>query len=219
MYYFLAAGPVPVRFISMLAERSPLAAMVRADSPFRTAADLAGKRVGVAKLGWLFDEYVAAMRLLDIERPERVQVSHDAAHRAHADRVIDASSAWVDAVPIVRNRADTDIRAIPIGPDVYTTGVVAADRVPDETVARMAAAIGAAQNELRRDPKAGVDLLTTDYPDIHPADAVECWQLFEPYAGPGPMDADRWDRTLAHATFTHSLPAPEPASVYRTTTG
>jgi len=217
-YYYLAAGPSPgARCVIMLAERSPLAAIVRADSALFEPGDLAGRRVGVAKLGWLYDEYVAATKLLGVDPPVRTEVSHDAPHRAHADREIEASSAWVDAVPVVRNRADVDIRAIPIGPDVYTTGIIAADRVPDQTVSRMTAAIAAAVDELGRDPKAGVDLLTTDYPDIHPGDAVECWQLFEPFAGPREMSSERWDRTLAHATFTHGgLAARDAATVYRT---
>lgn len=226
VYYFLAAAgtgaPPPARFVASLARRSPLAGIVRADSAIATPADLAGARVGVGKLRFLVDEYEAALAVLGVGPAVRVHVDQAAPHAALRTGQADVSASWVDAVPTVRNRSDVEVRAVPIGPDVVTAGIVAADRVPDEVAARMAAAVAAALDQQRLDPKAGLDALTTRYPDIHPADALEAWAAFEPYAfgGDGPaMDDDRWQRTLAHARAAHGLPPRSPQTVYRAVSG
>ena len=222
VYYFLAAAesqpaPLPARFVSMIVQRSPLAAIVRADSDVVEPADLAGRRVGEGKLTWLVDEYTSALRRLGIAANERVVVDPAAPHLALQRGEIDASASWVDAVPVVRERAGVAVRAVPVGPDVYTTGVVAADRVPRSVVARMQAAVAAALEAQRADPTTGLDELARRYPDIDPGGALEAWTLLEPYVfvppGPGAIDEARWRRTLDHAAATHRLPVEIGAAV------
>jgi len=220
-YYFLAAGPVAARFVLTLAQRSPMAAMVRADSDLRAPADLAGRRVAVGKLPWIVAEYEAALDLLGVGPPERVAVDPTATHRALGRGEIDVSPAWADALHVVGRRGDVDVRAIPVGPEVYTTGVVAADHVPDDVVGRMHAAVVAALEDQRRDPARGLDELARRYPDIDPGDALDGWRLLEPYAfappGPATMDPERWRRTVELAVATHGLPPRPPGAVFRLT--
>ena len=211
VYYFLAAAEPGARFASMIAQRSPLAAIVRADAAIHGPADLAGRRVSEGKLTWLVDEYASALRGRGIEPNERVVVDPAAPHLALKRGEVDAAASWVDAVPVLRDRAEVALRAVPIGPDVYTTGIVAADRVPPPVVGRMQAAVAAALEAQRADPTAGLDELARRYPDIDPGAALEAWTLLEPYVfgppGPGAIDEERWRRTLAHAAATHHLPA------------
>jgi len=209
VYYFLAAAEPAARFVSMIAQRSPLAAIVRADSGLVEPADLAGRRVSEGKLTWLVDEYASALRRLGIAPNDRVVVDPATPHLALKRGEVDAAASWVDAVPVLRDRAEVALRAVPVGLDVYTTGIVAAERVPGPVVARMQAAVAAALEAQRADPTAGLDELARRYPDIDPGAALEAWALLEPYAfappGPGAVDGERWQRTLDHAAATHRL--------------
>jgi hypothetical protein len=111
------------------------------------------------------------------------------------------------------------VRPVPLNLDVYSSGLVAADRIPDEVVARLQSAVAAALEAQRLDPKAGLDELDRRYPDADPIEAVEGWELGAPniFTGPTPgsSDPETWARTIAHIAGAHGLPAPDPDTVFR----
>ena len=212
-------GDLPARFVGIVVQRSPMAALVRADSPIRTPADLAGIRLGGPPDKGLVLEYQASLDELGVARSTLVPMDYREAWDALARGDVDAVADFVDIVPRLRRIAGVDVRAVPFGIDAYSSGLVAADRVPHERAVEMRDAMVAALERQRRNPEEGVDQLVQRYPDVVPAAAVEGWALGAPNiftdAPTGSMDADRWAFTLAFLGRAYGLVPPDPETVYR----
>jgi ABC-type nitrate/sulfonate/bicarbonate transport system substrate-binding protein len=212
-------GDLPARYAAVVVQRSPMAGLVRDDSTIATPADLAGARVGGPPDSRLVAEYQAALDHLGLPRAELVAMDYGAAPAALGRGEIDAVADYVDLVPRTRRQAGVAVRAVPFDVPVYSSGLVAADRLPEDVVDRMAAAIVAALERQRKDPEAGVTALLARYPDVDPAEALEGWSLAEPNIFTddrvGAMDEDRWAATLEFVAGAHGVPVPRPASVYR----
>jgi len=116
-------------------------------------------------------------------------------------------------------RAGLPLRAIPLDIDVYTTGLVAADRLPLELVSRMRDALAAGYALQREQPDPGLAAFRRRFPDVSEEHVRANWALFEPYAfdgvPPGSMDADRWRATIDYTAATHGLSRQEPDRLYR----
>lgn len=213
------AGDLPARFVSVVVRRSPMSGFVPADSALATPADLAGRRLGAPAQSRLVNEFRAGMAALDLAPPVLVPLDYGLAPAAMARGEADMVCDFVDLLPRIRRQAGIPVRAVPLGLDVYSSGLVAADRLPDELVTRMQAAIAAALEAQRLDPEAGLDELARRYPDADPLEALEGWALAEPniFTGPPPGSADAatWARTITHIAGAHGLPAPEPDTVFR----
>ena len=213
------AGDLPARFVAVVVRRSPMAGLVAADSSLHTPGDLAGRRLGGPEQSRLVAEFRAGMEELGLAPPELVPLDYGLAPAAMARGEVDMVCDFVDLLPRVRRQAGIAVRAVPLGLDIYSSGLVAADRLPDDVVARMRAAVAAALERQREDPKAGLDELARRYPDADPLEALEGWALAEPniFTGSpvGSSDARTWARTIAHIAGAHGLPAPDPETVYR----
>ena len=207
------------RFVSVVVRRSPMAALVRADSELETPADLGGRRLGGPQGSRLVAEFRAGMAALGLVPPELVPLDYGLAPAAVARGEVEMVCDFVDLLPRVRRQAGTPVRAVPLGLEVYSSGLVAADRLADEVVVRMQAALAAALQRQRDDPEAGLGELARRYPDADPREALEGWSLAEPniFTGPPPgsSDPDTWARTITHLAGAHGLPAPDPETVYR----
>jgi ABC-type nitrate/sulfonate/bicarbonate transport system substrate-binding protein len=164
-------------------------------------------------------EFMAAMAALGLDAPELVPVDYSQAPAAMGRGEVDMVCDFVDLLPRVRRQSGIDVRAVPLGLDVYSSGLVAADRLPDDLVVRMRAAVAAALERQREDPEGGLDQLALRYPDADPLEALEGWSLVEPNiftgAVPGQSDRDTWARTIEFVAGAHGLPAPPPETVYR----
>ena len=218
-------GTLPVRAVGLLHRRSPVAALVRADSDVATAADVAGRRLGTpagTQMGWLAAELQASLQEAGLGRAEVVDMNYREAYAAIARGEIDLIANFADLLPIDQARAGTPLRAVPVGGDVHTSTVLAADSVPGEIVARFLAAAAASFERQRQDPGRGVEALRARYPDVEPEVAVDTWRRLEPYAfaaGAGPvggMETEGWERTLRWYAQTHDLPGAAVGRVVRT---
>jgi NitT/TauT family transport system substrate-binding protein len=213
------SGDLPARFVSVVVRRSPMSGFVPVDSALTTPADLAGRRLGAPEQSRLVKEFRAGMAALGLAQPQLVPLDYSLAPAAMARGEADMVCDFVDLLPRIRRQAGIAVRPVPLGLDVYSSGLVAADRLPDELVTRMQAAIAAALEAQRRDPEAGLDELARRYPDADPREALEGWSLAEPniFTGPTPGSADpeTWARTIAHIAGAHGLPALEPDTVFR----
>lgn len=212
-------GRLPARFAGIVVQRSPMAALVRADSPLWTPADLAGARLGGPPDKGLVLEYQASLDELGVGRSTLVPMDYREAWDALARGEVDAVADFVDIVPRLRRLAGVDVRAVPFGIAAYSSGLVAADRVPLDRVIGMRDAMVAALERQRAHPEEGVGQLVRRYPEIDPAAAVEGWMLAVPNiftdAPVGSMDADRWAYTLGFLGGAYGVPAPAPQAVYR----
>ncbi len=212
-----AGGHLPVRFVAMAHQRNPIAGVVRADSGLRTAAHLAGARAARWSIPWYAQEYAGALDWLGLEAPVVVDTPGEL-DAALGSGEIDVIPTWMD-MTLYHGSAGYGVRAIPLDIPVYTTGLVAADRVPTEVVRRFRDAI-AAGHELRRErPELGMASFRHRFPNVSEAHASANWGIYAPYAfdgvAPGTMDEGRWQETIAYASRTHGLSTFPGEQLYR----
>lgn len=222
--YLLAANArrsVSARFVMSFHQRSPIAAVVREDAPVVELDDLAGAKTAHHGLDWFVKDYEAALREVGLDEPKMVDTPYGGAYGAHAlaRRQIDVVPTWVDTLPILQATALCEVRAIPLDIDVLTTGLLAADRIPADIVARMCAALRAGLNAQRTTPDTGIAEYVRQFPDIPVAQAQLGWTTHAEYA------ADRfradisnealWERTINYTAATHGIRPPALEDVYR----
>jgi len=215
--YLLAAqaelgGTLPVRFVAVSHQRNPITAIVRADSDLHEPEDLPGRRAARWSIPWYLDEYAGALAYLGLGAPEVVDRSEDL-DSALARGEIDVIPTWMD-MTLHHRGPELEIRTIPLDIDVYTTGLIAADRLDLDLVTRVRDVFAAGHDLQREQPDLGLAGFRRTYPDV-PADHIRRnWALFEPYAfdrvPPGSMNADRWLDTMT--CFAVWPPAIRPGS-------
>lgn len=210
---------VGARYVGVVVQRSPMAGLVADSAPLTRPADLAGRRLGGPAGSRLVEEYQAALGHLGYEPGVVVPLAYGEAQAALGRAEIDVVADFVDLLPRTRRQAGEPVRAVPFDLPFYSSGLVAADRLPDELVERVRAAIVAALERQRAEPQRGLDALRRRYPDADPTDAQEGWALGEERIFTGApllsMDAEGWAQTVAHIAAAHTLPAPDPESVHR----
>lgn len=214
-----AARPdLAARFVAIVMQRSPIAALVPEDSTIRTAADLAGRRVAGSPDNHHVADYQAALVTLGVKPSKVVDVPYREAPAALGRGEVDAVADFAELVPRTRRQAGLDVRPVRFGLDIYASGLVAADRLDVDLVRRMRSAVIAAVELQHQDPKAGLEAFSARYPAVDQAEALEGWALMEPNvftdAEVGAMDAARWEATIAHVAGTHGLPALDGPRVY-----
>ena len=212
-------GPPAARFVAVVVQRSPMAGLVAADSGLTEPAHLSGRRLGGPPGSRMVSDFQASLRRLGLAPAVVVPTGYGAAPAALGRGEGDVVADFADLVPRTRRQAGVQVRAIPLPLDVYASGLVAADRLPDELVGRMVAAVSEALEHQRRHPEAGLAELLRRYPDVDAAEALEGWALVEPnvFTGPPPgaMDPARWAATVAFLTEAHGFPAVDPSAVHR----
>ena len=219
--YALAAqtqldGRLGARFAAVSHQRNPIAAIVRDDSGLESPADLQGARAGRWSFAWYAQEYAGAMSYLGLDPPVIVDSSHPDAQLERGE--IDAIPTWVD-MTLNHDDKGYGVRPIELDIETYSTGLLAADRLPLELVTRMRDAFIAGFELQLEEPQLGITGFQRRFPDISERHIRDSWSLFEPYAfdggAPGEMHADRWETTIEHTAATHGL-SPFPAErVYR----
>lgn len=215
-----AGSGLGARFVAVVHQRSPLAAIVAAESDIVRPADLAGRRLArSATTGWLPDELVACLAERGIASPEIVPVAYGEPPRALGSGAVDVMATFLDTTTQQQPTSGISTRAIHVGRDIYASGLVAADRVPADVVSRMVLAMRAAFERQQRDPKAGIEEFCSRFPATDPARARETWDLLAPYVFTGPpvgsMDDGRWTETLTWLAGVHGLTALSPSRVFR----
>lgn len=200
-------GDLPARFVAVVSQQHPVAALVRADAPLAAPADLAGRRLGGSLDNGITRELLAGLAHLGVAPPEVVETAYSAAPGALGRGEVDLIADFADLVPRTRRQAGVDVRAIRAGAPVYATGLVAADRLDDDVVARLRAALVQSLEEQRADPSAALDQLARRYPGVDHEDALEGWSYAAAsiFTGVpvGQMTAHGWDTTLAHIARVH----------------
>lgn len=223
-YYLFArreAGPgLDARFVAALHQRSPLAAIVSAESDITEPAHLAGRRLARSKTtGWLPDELVASLRERGIASPEIVPVGYGEPPRALGTGAVEVMATFLDTTSQQQPTSGIPTRAIHLGHEIYASGLVAANRVPDDVVDRMVRAVRAAFELQQRKPEAGTEQFCRRFPGTAPERARETWGLLAPFVFTGPpvgaMEEHRWEETIGWLAGVHGLGDLPASSVYR----
>lgn len=212
-----AGGRLPVRFAAISHQRNPLCGVVRDDSDLRCPEDLAGQRAARWSMPWFTQDYVGALEDMNVPAPVVIDMCDDL-DGALGRGEIDVIPTWVDMLFHHRD-AGFPIRAIPLDIDVYTTGLVAADRLAPELISRVRDAFLAGYDLQRAQPELGIAGFRRRYPDVSKEHIQASWSVFEPYAfdrvTPGTMDAERWETTIRYTAKTHGLPEVPGERLYR----
>jgi ABC-type nitrate/sulfonate/bicarbonate transport system substrate-binding protein len=210
---------LPARFVAVVVQRSPMAGFVAADSALRGPSDLGHARLGGTADNELVAQFQAALVHRGIGPSPLTSVPYADGPAALARGAVDVIADYVDLLPRTRRQAGIALRAVPVGPDAYSSGLVAGDTVSSDLVATMRAALADALEHQRADPEWGVAALCHRYPEVDPIDAREGWALAEPNiftgAPPGTMDAARWAFTVEHLSSAYRMDAPPVEAVYR----
>ncbi len=220
--YLLAAqtqaeGHLPVRFIATAHQRNPIVAVVREDSGLRSPEDLPGVRAARWSMPWFTQEYAGALDYMNLGRPVIVGTPGDL-NQALASGDVDVVPMWMDDT-LYCHDAGVGIRVIALDIPVYSTGLVAADRLSCELVCRMRDAFAAGYELQRERPELGLAAFRRRFADVSEEHAYANWALHEPYAfdgpPPGTMEATRWQETIAYTAATHGLATVPGARMYR----
>jgi hypothetical protein len=211
-------GDVPVRFVAAFHQRNPIAAVVRADSGRVTPADLAGARASRWGTPWFTTEYAGALEHLGLAAPVVVDTP-GSLDEALGSGTVDALPMWMDQTTparmqgmVLHREGETyDVRAIALDIPVYSTGLLAADRLPADVVRAVRDAIAAGHALQREDPEPGLAAFARHFAHVPREYVTTNWELYEPYAfdgsTPGAMSIERWRDTIAFVSRAHDLPA------------
>ena len=222
-----ASERLPVRFVAAFHQRNPIAAVVREDSGRRTPQDLAGARAARWGIPWFAHEFAAALDHLGVGAPVLIDTP-GGLDEALGSGAVEVLPMWMDDTAPARALGMTlhhggesfAVRAIALDIPVYSTGLIAADRVAHDVVRRMRDALGAGHARQRERPEPGLAAFCRHFPEVSERHAAISWGLYEPYAydgpaNPGSMDADRWRDTIAHTARAHGLAPLAADELYR----
>jgi hypothetical protein len=221
-----ADGRLPVRFVATFHQRNPIVGVVREDSGRRTPEDLAGARAARWNIPWFAQEYAGALRHKGLAAPVLIDTP-GGLDEALGSGCVDVLPMWMDDTTpariqdmVLHHRGEAiPTRAIALDIPVYSTGLLAADRVPLDVVRRMRDALIAGHELQREDPAPGLTAFRRHFPAVSEQHARVNWALYEPSAfedgPPSSMNAERWDDTIAYTAETHGLSPLAPERVYR----
>ena len=221
-----AGGRLPVRFVAAFHQRNPIVGVVRDDSGRLTPADLAGARAARWSMPWFAQEYAGAMRHMGLGAPVLIDTAGglDAALGSGAVEVLpmwmdDTAPARALGMTLHHGGAGFGVRTIALDIPVYSTGLIASDRVPVDVARRMAHALARGHELQREQPEPGLSAFRRCFPHVSEQHARISWELYEPSAfdgvTPGSMDPVRWRDTIAHTAATHGLATLPEDRVYR----
>ena len=136
-----------------------------------------------------------------------------------ARQEVDAVADYEDLLPRARRHSGMEVRSVPLGLDVYSSGLVAADRLPQELVMTVTGAVLAALERQRREPERGLAEIVARSPRVIPDDARQGWRLVEPriFTGepPGSMAPGQWADTVSYLGHAHRLASVPVERMYR----
>lgn len=217
VHYYLQAlerrGSVDARFVSVIHGRSPVAAIVRADSGIVDPAGLRGRPVAAGGgLGWLVAECEARLEALGIEPGPRRPIGYSEAPAALAAGAVDAMVSFAELAPLLERSAGVPLAIVDVGIPAYGSGLIARAGLDDGVVASMQAAVRDCLELQERSPRRGVTELVAAHPHVSADEAAASWRILQPYtraAGlPGAMDRSGWVSTIEWSARVHGLPAP-----------
>lgn len=138
---------------------------------------------------WFAQEYAGALNVVGVGAPVMIDTPGDLDPALGSDEV-NVLPVWMDDTPrtglqgmrIHHRGAAFDVRAIPLDIPVYTTGLVAADRMPSDATRSMRDAYVAGYHLQLAQPELGLASFRRCFPNVPKEHAQANWSVFQSYA-------------------------------------
>jgi NitT/TauT family transport system substrate-binding protein len=217
---------IPVRYLATIYGKFPSIVFAKESSGIRTAADLAGKKLGTPGRygsGWVMVEALlesAGLTTEDIEVVEYPDFGQGAAVAADA---VDAATGFANNEPIQLELSGTPASVIRIDDIVPLPGpglIAGLGTLEDNEEGVQAFVIASLQamEEIARDPEAGLDAAIAEVPELGTDRAtqlaileatIDTWMgTFQQERGLGAVDRDGWQASIAFLEDLGLVPNP-----------
>jgi NitT/TauT family transport system substrate-binding protein len=202
------SGNIPLKCIAVGFQRHPLTFYSLSKNPIRTAKDMQGKRIGIAKSGFNLIQALMKQNGLADDAVKMVALAGDVAPLFNGQ--VDAIASWAtDATKVKSLGAD----AVPLllwdtGVELYANPYYATDKVIKERPDVLAGLMtGTAKGwaYAKENPEKAIDMLIKAYPSLDRESELAAVNAAFGYvfnkdtsaSGWGTMTADNWARQLA----------------------
>ena len=217
---------IPVRYLATIYGKFPSIVFAKESSGIRTAADLAGKKLGTPGRygsGWVMVEALlesAGLTTEDIEVVEYPDFGQGAAVAADA---VDAATGFANNEPIQLELSGTPASVIRIDDIVPLPGpglIAGLGTLEDNEEGVQAFVIASLQamEEIAQDPEAGLDAAIAEVPELGTDRAtqlaileatIDTWMgTFQQERGLGAVDRDGWQASIAFLEDLGLVPNP-----------
>jgi NitT/TauT family transport system substrate-binding protein len=217
---------IPIRYLATVYGRFPSIVFARTSSGITTAADLAGRKLGIpGRYGssWIMLQALLGSAGLSADDLEIVEYPDFGQGAAVTQGAVDAATGFANNEPVVLARTGEsvvvlridDVTALP-GPGLIA-GVSTLETKADAIAAFVAATL-LAMEEIAADPSVGLDAAITAVPELASdpegqaailAATIESWRGTAQLArGLGAIDRDGWAQSIAFMTTLGLVPNP-----------
>jgi NitT/TauT family transport system substrate-binding protein len=219
---------VPIRYLATIYGKFPSIVFAKASSGIKTAADLKGKRIGIpGKYGssWVMLQALLGSASLKPADVTIVEYPDFGQGGALAQGAIDAATGFVNNEPVQLELSGTKATVLTIdritplpGPGLITG--VATIGAKKAAIAGFVKATLKAMNEIRTDPKSGLDAAIQAVPELAKARDAQGAVLAATIAGwsppgaaagaplTGAIDRAGWDASITYMTTLGLVPKP-----------
>ncbi len=223
---------IPIRYVFTVYARFPSIVFAKASSGITTAADLAGKKIGI--LGRFGSSWIQLQALLagvgltpnDVEIVPFPDYGQMAALQQGA---VDAATGFVNNEPVQLELAGTPtvVLALPATAELPGNGLIvgraALDGPKANAIRAFIAATRTAMDEITADPQKGLDAAIARVPELGTARAAQLavleatiatWQNdYTAVHGTGAVDPAAWERSIAFMSGLPDSPVAKPVAV------
>lgn len=216
---------IPITYVATVYGRFPSVVLAPADSGIRTAADLAGKRIGIpGRYGssWIMLQALLASGGIGVDDVTIVEFPDFGQAAALQQGRVDAATGFANNEPIQLRRAGIEPVVLTVddatalqGPGLVTGRQTLATK--RDALAAFTAATLRAMEEISADPQAGLDAAFAAVPDLA-ADAelqreildatIATWRSARTGAPLGSIDREGWQESVDFMTSLGLVPNP-----------
>ena len=211
-----ASNAIPVQYVATIYGKFPNVVFAKASSGIKTAADLKGKKIGTPGRygsGWIMLQALLGSASLSTDDVQIVEYPDFTQRAAVEQGAVDAATGFANNEPVQleldgQKAAILTIDAItPLPGPGLVVGKSTLDAKHDAVAAFVAATLRAME-EIKADPKVGLDAAITAVPELASARDTQAAILaatIATWAGPvqdahhlGAIDLDGWTKSIAY---------------------
>jgi len=217
---------IPIKYVATIYGRFPSIVFAKASSGIRTAADLAGKKVGIpGRFGssWIMLQALLADADLTPDDVQIVEYPDFGQGAAVAQGAVDAATGFANNEPVQLELTGEEVTILRVDDIVPLPGnglIVGTSTLEtkSDAVAGFIAATMRAMEEIAQDPEVGLDAAITAVPELASAREVQTAILdatIEVWKGPaqearglGAIEPADWEKSIAYLETLDLVPNP-----------